>query len=146
MPWEFADGGRGAAGFKGLTSDCAVRAISITTGRAYRDVYDDIFELSRARVERRVARGKRTRNPSPRNGVSREVLHAYLDCDFEWTPTMFIGSGCRVHVTPDELPARGTYILNLSKHVTALDAGIIYDTHDPSRDGTRCVYGLWKIA
>jgi len=24
--------------------------------------------------------------------------------------------------------------------------GVIFDTHDPSRRGTRCVYGIWRLA
>jgi hypothetical protein len=30
--WQFDDGGRGAAGFKGKTGDCVCRAIAIATG------------------------------------------------------------------------------------------------------------------
>jgi hypothetical protein len=45
---------------------------------------------------------------------------------YQWTPTMRIGSGCTIHLRPDELP------------------GVIHDMHDPSRDGTRCVYGYYR--
>ena len=37
----------------------------------------------------------------------------------------------------------GRIIVRLSKHYTCLIDGIIHDTHDPSRNGTRCVYGYW---
>lgn len=40
VPWDEDDGGRAAAGFKGDTGDCVTRAISIATGRPYREVYD----------------------------------------------------------------------------------------------------------
>lgn len=30
------------------------------------------------------------------------------------------------------------------ENVCAVVDGVIFDTHDPSRDGTRCVYGYFK--
>jgi hypothetical protein len=57
-------------------------------------------------------------------------------------PTMQIGSGCRVHLRADELPA-GRIICQVSRHLCAVIDGVVYDTHDPTRDGTRCVYGYW---
>lgn len=35
-------------------------------------------------------------------------------------------------------------VVRLSKHFTAVIDGVVHDTHDPSRDGTRCVYGIWR--
>ncbi len=32
---------------------------------------------------------------------------------------------------------------NQPRHYTAVIDGVINDTHDPSREGTRCVYGYW---
>jgi hypothetical protein len=55
---------------------------------------------------------------------------------------MFIGQGCKVHLREGELPM-GRLVVNLSKHFTAVIDGVVYDTHDPTRDGTRCVYGYW---
>lgn len=63
---------------------------------------------------------------------------------FDWTPTMTIGSGCKVHLKADELP-KGRLICMLSRHAVAVIDGVINDTYDPSRDGTRCVYGYWKL-
>ena len=56
---------------------------------------------------------------------------------------MFVGSGCQVHLREDELPS-GRLIVSLSKHSCAVIDGVIHDLDDPSRDGTRCVYGYWK--
>jgi hypothetical protein len=56
---------------------------------------------------------------------------------------MQVGSGCTVHLREDELPS-GTLIVAVSRHLTVVKDGVIYDNHDPSRDGTRCVYGYWK--
>lgn len=57
---------------------------------------------------------------------------------------MKIGSGCKGHLRSEELPP-GRLIVSVSKHVVAVIDGIIHDTHDPSRDGTRCVYGYWAL-
>lgn len=38
----------------------------------------------------------------------------------------------------------GRIIVRLSRHISAVIDGVIHDTYDPSRDGTRCVYGYWK--
>ena len=56
---------------------------------------------------------------------------------------MQIGSGCTVHLRADELPP-GRLVVSVSKHLTAVIDGVIHDTHDCSRRGTRCVYGYWQ--
>jgi hypothetical protein len=53
---------------------------------------------------------------------------------------MTIGGGCRIHLKAAELPAC-RLIVRCSKHTTAVIDGIIHDAYDPSRCGTRCVYG-----
>ena len=71
------------------------------------------------------------------------VLKKYLQkLGWKWTPTMFIGQGCKVHLKKDELPS-GTLIVSCSKHVTVVKDGVLHDTYDCSRNGTRCVYGYW---
>ena len=47
MKYQYDDGGRAAAGFKGTTGDCGVRAIAIATDRNYRDVYDEINRIGK---------------------------------------------------------------------------------------------------
>jgi hypothetical protein len=56
---------------------------------------------------------------------------------------MRIGQGCTTHLRRSELPTTGRLIVSVSKHITAVIDGVIHDTHDPSRRGTRCVYGYW---
>ena len=63
---------------------------------------------------------------------------------FEWTPTMSIGSGCTVHLADGELPD-GRLVVSLSRHLAAVVDGTVRDTYDPSRDGTRCVYGYYRL-
>ncbi|OYY52944.1 MAG: hypothetical protein B7Y05_24105, partial [Polynucleobacter sp. 24-46-87] len=57
-------------------------------------------------------------------------------------PTMQIGQGCQVHLRASELP-KGVLIVKVSKHLSAIVNGVIQDTHNPSRGGTRCVYGYY---
>ena len=38
----------------------------------------------------------------------------------------------------------GKLVVNVSKHSTAVIDGVIHDNHDPSRAGTRCVYGYFR--
>jgi hypothetical protein len=144
--WVYDDGGRKASGRKGSAGDCAVRAIAIGTGRDYDEVYRDLHARQRVTIARRRNPGRYTKgaaDPSPRTGVDRKVIHAYLtDAGWSWTPTMTIGSGCKVHLHVGELP-KGRIICSVSKHVCAVIDHVIHDTADPSRDGTRCVYGYW---
>ncbi|MDM3928731.1 hypothetical protein QRB35_22225 [Mycobacterium intracellulare subsp. chimaera] len=65
------------------------------------------------------------------------------DLGWLWVPTMHIGSGCRVHLRADQLPS-GRLVVSVSRHTVAVLDGIIHDTHDPTRDGTRCVYGYYR--
>lgn len=151
--WIYDDGGRASAGFKGHAGDCVTRAVAIATGQSYRDVYDALFadirefaETSRSRSARRAARGGGRRGTTPRNGVAKTLVRRYLaSLGWTWTPTMRIGSGCTVHLRADELPA-GRLIAKVSKHIVAVIDGVIHDTYDCSRDGTRCVYGYWQEA
>lgn len=82
LPWQYDDGGRRAAGFRGTdTRDCVARALAIA-------------------MRRDLAAGE----------------------------------------VPDNC------IAAVSKHYVAIVGGVMRDTHDPSRDGTRCVYGYWHKA
>jgi hypothetical protein len=137
--WHYNDGGRKEAGFKGDTDDCVTRAIAIATGLTYDEVYRSLNTLSSA------ARGKASKGRA-RTGVFRKVYEAYLKTlGWEFVPTMAIGQGCKVHLKADELPS-GTIIARLSRHLCVVKEGVIHDTHDPSREGTRCVYGYYRKA
>lgn len=150
MAWIKNDGGREAAGFKGDAGDCVTRAIAIVTSKPYQEVYDALWAglehhaaTHRDRVAKRIARGGGRRGTTPRNGVARAVYQRYLaTLGWRFIPTMGIGTGCKVHLRAEELPS-GRIIARVSKHLCAVVDGIIHDTHDPSRNGTRCVYGYW---
>ena len=137
MTVVFDDGGRAAAGYKGQTGDCVTRAIAIATGLPYQQVYDGIN--AEAKRERR---GKKS---SARSGVFKGTQKRFIEetLGWKWTPTMQIGSGCKVHLRADELPP-GRLIVSVSRHCVAVIDGVIHDIDkDVARDGSRCVYGYW---
>lgn len=138
--FTYNDGGRTEAGYKGNTGDCVTRAIAIASKTSYREVYDALNGLSK--YERT---GKRkTGKSNARTGVYKSTYHKYLlSKGWKWTPTMLIGQGCKVHLKASELP-KGRIIVSLSKHLSAVINGVVNDTFDPSRNGTRCVYGYYS--
>jgi hypothetical protein len=166
--WVYDDGGRKAAGFKGNAGDCVVRAVTIASGLPYQEVYDALADGSR--TQRLTKRSKRKSGARDGVNVKRKWFRDYMEAlGFRWTPTMHIGSGCKVHLCAEELP-RGILIVAVSKHYTTMIDGVIRDTHDPRREThctepyrepmpagywthdnvsmhhieRRCVYGYWS--
>jgi len=140
------DGGRAAAGYKGQAGDCVVRSIAIVTKLPYQKIYDDLFKANeefRTNSRTKLARSLKQKNDTPRTGTHRVVLKKYLKrLGWNWTPTMFIGQGCKIHLKKNELPD-GTLLVSCSKHITVVKDGFLHDTYDCTRGGTRCVYGYW---
>lgn len=151
LDFQFHDGGRADAGFKGTADDCVVRAIAIVGALDYQDVYDELYDLTRRWADKGRSRAARRaaadpRRLSPRTRVNDDVWKPFVsdELGWEWTPTMFVGQGTTVHLRRGELPNTDVPILvRCSKHVTTVWDDTILDTYDPSRDGTRCVYGYW---
>lgn len=140
MRYVYDDGGRSNY-FKGDADDCVCRAVAIATGRDYKEIYDLINEYAK-----RERKSKNNSKSSARNGVRKGTDRKIIESlGWKWTPTMTIGSGCKVHLREEELPS-GTIIAAVSGHLTCVIDGVIHDTFDPSRDGTRCVYGYWSRA
>jgi hypothetical protein len=139
------DGGRAIAGYKGKANDCVVRSIAIISGKPYREVYDECADIM-GRMPRSKRRKSSAGVRSAANGVytTSVLFKRYMaSLGFVWTPTMGIGTGCTVHLRASELP-KGWLIVSVSRHYTAVIDGVIWDTHDPSRCGRRCVYGYWR--
>ena len=136
MQFLYDDGGRASAGFRGTAGDCVVRAVAIATGQPYTVVYAALSAGARAQRKTRRSRQR----ASARDGVNvrRKWFRDYMaGLGWHWTPTMGIGTGCRIHLYGGELPA-GRLVVSLSRHYTAVVDGVIHDTHDPQRE-THCV-------
>lgn len=140
MKLIYSDGGREKY-FKGTTGDCVCRAICNATGKDYKEIYNLINQLSK---DEKITQKKKSKS-SARTGVYKDTAKKIIEehLKWKWHPTMTIGSGCKVHLKENELP-KGTLIIKLSKHLTCVKDGILYDTYDCSREGTRCVYGYWS--
>lgn len=141
MKHIYHDGGRAAAGFKGVARDCLVRALAITTGRPYQEVYDAVNAES---AKERVSATKRLKS-SARDGVFMATAKRVVaNMGGTWVATSGPGAGFKAHMRPDELPA-GRIIVRVSKHYAAVIDGVLYDNHDCTRGGTRGVYGYWSF-
>ena len=124
----YDDGGRAKSGFKGKVGDCVVRAIAIATEIPYKEVYTQLTKLQGSTV---------------RKGVFKKYYDSYLkSIGWKWKATMLVGQGCKTHLKSDELP-KGKIIVRLSKHLAAVEDGIVRDTYDCTRNGKRCVYGYY---
>lgn len=129
MKFVFDDGGRSKYFKAENVGDCAIRAIAIAMEKDYLEVYEALKKLNG---------GKSCRNGTPKK-VDKEYIRSQ---GWKWQPCMTIGQGCKVHLNENELP-NGTLIVQVSKHLVCVKDGVIYDTYDCSRNGTRCVYGYW---
>jgi len=140
------DGGRASsARWRGKAKgDCVTRAIAIVTGRSYCEVYDRLA-TGNATQRRSKRTGKRGMTADHGINTNRKWFRDYMaELGFVWVPIMGIGTGCKVHMRDGELP-NGRLVVSLSKHYSAVIDGVVFDTHDPCRGGTRCCYGYWRL-
>lgn len=141
MEFVYNDGGRSNYFKASNVGDCVTRAICNATGKDYKEVYDALNAIAKKARKSKREIGKST----SRNGVHTRIAKKYIEgvLGWKWHACMGIGTGCQVHLRSDELPKEGSYILNLSRHFTCVKDGVLLDTYDCSRDGSRCVYGYW---
>lgn len=121
---------------------CVHRSISIVTGIRYWDV---VHRLSWGALRERPRKGKP--RSSPETGVLTHTAwfkECMQELGFTWVPTMRVGTGCRVHLSADELP-NGRLVVMVSKHACAVIDRVLFDNHDSRRGGRRCVYGYWRF-
>ncbi len=112
-----------------------MRAIAIATQLPYSEVHKAINHL---------ADNECFDGSDSECGVHKKLRKDYLiSLGWKWTPTMGIGTGCKVHLRDGELPM-GRLIVSVSRHLVAVIDGTIHDTYDCSRNGTRCVYGYFS--
>ena len=130
MEWIYDDGGRSLYYKAKDVGDCVVRAIAIANNMDYKQTYQLVKKYNNGET--------------PRNGVYKEVYIKLLkDLGWKWIPCC--GRGVKkqnVHLHKDELPM-GILICRVSKHLTCIKDGVIFDTYNCSRGGTRKVYGYW---
>lgn len=126
--FNYNDGGRSNYFTAKKIGDCVTRATAIASQKDYKEVYNLYKKI-----------GSKT----PRDGVSKTAIRKVMEqLGAKWVPCMAIGSGCKTHLRAEELP-KGRIVCSCSGHLVAVIDGVINDTYDCSREGTRCVYGYW---
>lgn len=137
MKFQFNDGGRAAAGYKGNTGDCVCRAIAIAADLPYQEVYNRLAKGNG--TQKKTKRGNKAGFTAAKGiNVKRQWFRDYMaELGFEWVATMKIGQGCRVHLTDGELPM-GRLVVAVSKHYTTVLDGVINDTYSPERETHTC--------
>ena len=131
MKYKYNDGGRSNYFAANKVGDCVTRSIAIVKDMDYKEVYNKIKNIV---------------GYTPRNGVYKKDTKKVMEhFGGVWVSCSGIGLKDKVHLNATEMPLHGRFICNLSKHVTCVIDGVINDTYDPSRDGTRMVYGYWKF-
>jgi len=129
MKYNYNDGGRADAGFKGQT-DCGIRAVAIALGMGYKE--------ARAVLKESASKGKQG-NKAIANGIYKEDLSSAL-AKFGWyweSAPKFSGRKARCSDLKDE----GTIIARQARHYVAVIDGVPEDTWDSS---DKMVYGYWK--
>ena len=130
MKYEYNDGGRSLY-FRTIRKDYdVIRALSIVKDADY---------LETLRLCERI-----TKSYLGDGILKRDLKKVMISFGGEWHPCMSAGTGCKVHLRKEELP-NGRIICQLTKHYTAVINGVINDTFDPSRNGSRCIYGYWSF-
>ena len=126
IDYHYDDGGREAAGYRGRTGDCVVRAIAICTGEDYRAVYLTMAEHMKRNG---YATRERNRKAPRRKGqiaalrVQDRVLEVY---GFR---KVRLPAGARPTFT--EAHRRyGDCVVGTTKHVAAIVDGVLRDTFD----------------
>ena len=142
LNFVYSTGGRENYFKQTTVRDCVTRAIANATGMDYLEVYNGIND----EAKKEHTSKRKYKKSSARNGVYSATAKRFIErvLGWVWVPCMGIGTGCQTHVKADELPSKGSYILNLSGHFSCWKNGELYDTYDCSRNGTRCVYGYWR--
>lgn len=129
LDFKYNDGGRSKYFKADKVGDCVTRAIAIILSKDYKGVYNMIHALI---------------GYSPRNGVQKKDTKKIMQLfGGQWVSTARFGQSMKMHLNASEMPLKGRYVCQVSKHITAIIDGVINDTYDPSRDGTRMVYGYW---
>jgi hypothetical protein len=109
--------------------------LSCSTGVPLGDDENHVYALLNERARRERPSG----GPVPRTCT----MPALFGTERRLPPHLSTGAGVvglALGSDNENRRRRGRLIVRCSKHTTAVIDGIIHDTHDPSRGGTRCVY------
>jgi hypothetical protein len=128
MAYKYNDGGRQAAGYKGIAGDCGARALAIALELDYKSAYK---QLAQANADHGCAK-------SARNGISKQIFSQVLaQHGWRWVKApKFFGRKARYN----DVPVSGRYIVQMAGHFAAVVDGVLHDSWDSRR---KMVYGYW---
>ena len=130
MTFQYNDGGRADAGYKGKARDCGARAMAIALQINYKQAYNELAEAN--------AKGKHGKGiKSARRGVYKDDFSRVLEAHgWIWMPApKFDGRKARVY----DMPA-GRVIARMARHLVAVVDGVAQDTWNCTG---KMVYGYW---
>lgn len=113
------DGGRKAAGYKGSTGDCVVRAITIASDGDYKEIYDACASANKLFHPNKAA--------SARNGVFQDAWH-YV-CKYLGFEDMGVKASEELSIT-DAYNRFGDCIVEIPRHLLAVKGGFVVDSWD----------------
>lgn len=131
LPLVKTDAGRAAAGFGPVKRDCVVRALALTTGRPYAEVWQEMKWFA-------------VRDKNPDRGVYTHTLgfkNYMAKQGFVWTSCLSpTGRAGRVKLRAGDLPSKGQLAVLFRGHMLAVLDGVVHDTGYESKP----VRGYWS--
>ena len=99
LNFSYSDAGRSNY-FKGEAGDCVVRAITHATGKDYKEVYDELFQINKDylskkndKLSKQMKSRTREKGGTPRNGNYKKIYHDYLlNNGWRWVSLRKFGS------------------------------------------------------
>ena len=129
IQFEADDGGRQEAGYKGLTGDCVIRSIAITSGIPYKTVYKELSERQdkfHQELHPNSHYFGTLKKKSVRSGVYTSVWMDYVEeLGYKQIP---VDSGI---TSWDDIPKTGKLLIRVPQHLSCVVDGVIHDTWDP---------------
>ena len=128
LPYKRDDGGRAAAGFKGGTGDCLVRAMAIASGQPYREVYAHVAATYKVHGYKRTGNAYYMGRKSKRGQLTPKKAQdrALMDMGFTKVPLL---PGPRPTYT-EVARVHGTAVVGTTKHIGVIRDGVYRDTFD----------------
>lgn len=129
IEYRYDDGGRAAAGFKGHTGDCVVRAIAILTGVPYADIYRRVAAAMRHGGYSASGNGYRQK---PRRGLRPRMSARRIQ---NLVKTSYglrrVNLGCGPRPTYTEAwLLHGDCLVGTARHISAIIDETLRDTFD----------------
>lgn len=148
--YKHHDGGRAAAGFRGTTGDCVVRAIAIATGRKYKTVYNWMQKDKREwYTGQGLSASRLTRYSQPGRGITSGHYGPYLRCAGWHKVPSHMGDWCIGDTVADVANKyKGVTVVVRSQrprqqrrhHLCCIKRGTVLDTWDCRESLVKAVY------